>query len=115
MLEEKIAIEELKNSNKMTREAISQLESKINELEQKLKEVPQLPETPKPEEEIPSEVAKTPEPTEEATPEIAETMPEEPEEEVVTVTALEDTMVAQQEELGENLEKRHEKKKRRFF
>lgn len=114
VLEEKIAVEELKNSNKTACEAISHLESKINELEERLKKTSQVPETPKPTNEIVSEVDETTEPTEEVTPEIEETMPEEPEEEAVTVTALEDSITASQE-VGEDLKKPSEKKKRKFF
>jgi len=115
VLEEKIAVEELKNSNKAACEAISHLESKINELEERLKKTSQVPETPKPTKEIVSEVDETTEPTEKVTPEIEETMPEEPEEEAVTVTALEDSITASQEEVGEDLKKPSEKKKRKFF
>jgi len=114
VLEEKIAVEELKNSNKAACEAISHLESKINELEERLKKTSQVPETPKPTKEIVSEVDETTEPTEKVTPEIEETMPEEPEEEAVTVTALEDSITASQEEV-EDLKKPSEKKKRKFF
>jgi len=114
VLEEKIAIEELKNSNKAACEAISQFESKINELEERLKKTSQVPETPKPTKEIVSEVDETTEPTEEVTSEVEETMPEEPEEEAVTVTALEDSITTSQE-VGEDLKKPSEKKKRKFF
>jgi len=104
----------LKNSNDATREAISHLESTINELEERLKKTSQMPETPKPAKEIVSEVYETPEPTEEVTPEIEETVPEEPQEEAVTVTALEDSLTVQQE-VGEDSKKPSEKKKRKFF
>jgi hypothetical protein len=115
VLEENIAIEELKNSNKATREAISQSESKINGLEQRLKEVSKVPEIPEPTFEIKSEVAAAPEP-EQVTPETVEPMPEEvAEEEIVTVAPFEEPMVAGQEEYGENLKKQYEKKKRKFF
>ena len=112
MLEEKIAVEDLKNSNKTAREAISQLESKINDLEEKLEKTSRTPETPKPTEEIVSEWDETPEPTEEATPEAEKTMPEEPEEETVTVTPLEDSITAPQEVEDK---KPSDKKKRKFF
>lgn len=115
VLEENIAIEELKNSNKATREAISQSESKINGLEQRLKEVSKVPETPELTFEIKSEVAAAPEP-EQLTLETVEPIPEEAtEEETVTVTPFEEPMVAGQEEYGQNLKKQHEKKKRKFF
>lgn len=115
MLEENIAIEKLKNSNKAAHDAISQLESNINGLEQKLKEVSRAPETPKHAFEIKSKVAAAPEPEQEK-PEIVEPTPEETaEEETVTVAPFEEPMVLGQEEYGENLEKQLEKKKRRFF
>ncbi len=115
VLEENTAIEELKNSNKATREAISQLESKINGLEHRLKEVSKVPETPEPTFEIKSEVATAPEP-EQVTPETVEPIPEETaEEETVIVAPFEEPMVPGQEEYGENLKKQLEKKKRRFF
>jgi chromosome segregation ATPase len=114
VLEENIAIEELENSNKATRKAISQLESRINGLEQRLKEASKVPETPEPTFEIKSEVAAAPEP-EQVTPEAVEPMPEEAaEEETVTVAPFEEPMVAGQEEYGKNLKKQHEKK-RKFF
>ena len=115
MLEENIAIEKLKNSNKATSEAISQLESKINGLEQKLKEITKVPEAPKHTFETKSEVAAAPEP-EQVKPETVESIPEEAaEEETVTVVPFEEPMVAGQEEYGENLKKQPEKKKRKFF
>lgn len=113
-LEEKIAIQELKNSNKGTREVISQLESKINDLERRLNEVSKEPATFEPRLEVKPEVAETPEQTEEMTPETAETTSEEPDD-VVTVAPLEDPMLAQEEELSDNLTKQREKKKRKFF
>lgn len=113
-LEEKIAIQELTNSNKGTREVISQLESKINDLERRLNEVSKEPAVFEPRLEVKPELAETPEQTEEMTPETAETTSEEPED-VVTVAPLEEPMLAQEEEFGENLTKQREKKKRKFF
>jgi chromosome segregation ATPase len=115
VLEENIAIEKLKNSNKATSEVISQLESKIKGLEQKLEEVSRAPETPIHAFEIKPEVATAPEP-EQVKPETVEPTPEEAtEEETVTVMPFEEPMVAGQEEYGEDLKKQLEKKKRRFF
>jgi len=116
ILEEKIAIEELKNNNKTTREAIAQLETKIGGLETKLQKASQTPETPEP-----AAPAKEPEPVtanapKEETLETAEPAPEEFDEDVVTVTAIEEeSLVANQENLGENLKAQQEKKKRKFF
>jgi chromosome segregation ATPase len=111
VLEENIAIEELKNSNKTAREAISQLESKINGLEQRLKEVSEVPETPKPTFEIKSDVAAAPEPEQS----MLETTEPAQEEEAVAVAPFEEPMVAGQEEYSEDLKRQHEKKKRKFF
>jgi hypothetical protein len=74
-----------------------------------------VPETTEPPEETVPEVHETPqsEPTEEVVPETSETMPEEPEEETVTVTALEDSSATQ--EVSEDLKRRSDKKKRKFF
>jgi len=115
ILEERIAVEELKNSNKATRDAISQLEAKKSGLETKLKQVLQIPEASTPAEEMAPEVTATSEKTEEAL-EPAEAAPEEFEEDVVTVTAIDDeSLVQDQEELGEDIKKQQEKKKRRLF
>jgi len=116
VLEEKIAIAELQNSNKMTREAISQLESKINELEGRLNKTLQMPEAPEPAEEATPQVPASPEPVEEAASEIGETEvekaeePEEQQEETVTVKPFEDAFIAEQED-----KKRSDKRKRKFF
>ena len=114
ILEEEIAIEELEDNNKATREAIAQLESKMNDLEARLKPVPQIHETPPTATEVAPEVVAAPEKPEEALAP-AETAPEEHEEDIVTVTAIEEPMVESQEELGESLKKQQEKKKRKFF
>jgi TolA-binding protein len=115
VLEERIAVEELKNNNNVAREAVVRLESKMSELEQRLRQVTQVQEIAKPPEETIAEVHETPPPesTEEAVPETSETMPEEPEEETVTVTALEDSTATQ--EVSEDLRRRSDKKKRKFF
>ena len=96
-----------------TREAISQLESKIRELEQRLKETTQVYENPEPAKETIPETPEAREPSEEVTPEIVGRVSEEPEEDVVTVTALEDA--AAQQEHDENLKKQSEKKRRKIF
>jgi chromosome segregation ATPase len=104
ILEEKIAIEELKNNNNAAREAIGQLETKINGLETKLQKASQTPitlEPAAPAKEPEPETAKAPK---EETIETVEPAPEEFEADVVTVTAIDgESMVANQEELGENL------------
>jgi hypothetical protein len=116
ILGEKIAIEELKNNNKTTQEAIAQLESKINGLETKLQQASQTPETPEsaaPAKEPESVTADAPK---EETFETAEPAPEGFEEDAVTVTAIEDeSLIANQEDLGENIKAQQEKKKRKFF
>jgi len=112
ILEEKIAIEELESNNKVAREAITQLETKLNGLEAKLHGASPMLKTP--------EVAKEPEPetanVQEEALEAAGPAPEEFEEDVVTVTAIEEeSLVENQEGLGENLKAQQEKKKRKFF
>lgn len=99
---EKAIIEELKNSNKATKDAIAQLETKKRELETKLEQAPQKPATPPPAKEK-EEAPAQPEETEEA------------EESGVTVTAIEgEALVESPEATGES-PKKQEKKKRRFF
>jgi len=115
VLEENIAVEELKNSNNAVHEVISQLESKINGLEQRLKEVLKAPQTPEPTFEIRPEVATTSEP-EQLMPETVEPIQEEAtEEETVTVSPFDKLVGVGQEEYSKNLTKQNEKKKRRFF
>ena len=115
ILEEKIVIEELKNNNKTTRDAIAQLGTKINGLETKLQQTSQTHEPPEP-----AAPAKEPEPVTADAPkeeaiEAAEPAPEEFAD-GVTVTAIEEeSLVANQENLGENLKAQQEKKKRKFF
>ena len=116
ILEEKIAIEELRKVNKTKQDAIDQLKAKLDELEQRLKNTSETPESHEPSKEtIPEIISSPPLATEEVTTDVAESVGEEPEEETVTVGALEDPMVAQEEELSENLKRQSEKKKRRLF
>jgi hypothetical protein len=116
ILEEKIAIEELNNNNKATREAIAQLETKINGLETKLQKASQIPEPPEPAAPAKEPAPETVNAPKEETLETAEPAPEDFEADVVTVTAIEEeSLVENQEELGENLKSQQEKKKRKFF
>jgi len=111
---EKAVIEELKNSNKATKDAIAQLAAKKRELETKLEQAPQTPATPLPAKEKKEEAPAQPEEAEEA-PQPEEATPEEPEESGVTVTAIEgEALVESPEATGES-PKKQEKKKRRFF
>ncbi len=96
---EKAIIEELKNSNKATKDAIAQLEAKKEELESKLEETPQKPKTPPPEKEKPEEAPK----------------PEEAEESGVTVTAIEGEALVESPEATSESPQKQEKKKHRFF
>jgi uncharacterized protein (DUF3084 family) len=106
---EKAVIEELKNSNKATKDAIAQLEAKKRELETKLEQAPQTPAIPPPAKEKKEEAPAQPEEVEEAS------QPEEAEESGVTVTAIEgEALVESPEATGES-PKKQEKKKRRFF
>jgi predicted nucleic acid-binding Zn-ribbon protein len=114
VLKERIAVEELKNSNGATRKAISNLESKKNELETKLKQVVQTPETPQSEEKMAPELGATPEPPAEAAQESAEAASEELDD-TVTVTAIDDGSLEEQEAVGEGLKRQQERKKHRFF
>ena len=97
LLKEKIAIEELKKSNKLTAEAIYQLKSEIITLNQKLKELSQTNETS----------------LEEVKMEAGLESAKQAEEEIVTAVGFEESVTVQQEESGER--KKQEEKKRRFF
>ena len=100
---EKAVIEELKNSNKATKDAIAQLEAKRRELETRLEQAPQKPVPPPPAKGKKEEAPAQPEETEEA------------EESGVTVTAIEgEALIESLEATGES-PKKQEKKKRRFF
>jgi len=100
---EKAIIEDLKNRNKEAKDAISQLEAKKKDLESRLGQTIQEPETP-------SEKKKT-----EKAPEPAEAEPEEDEEGGVTVTAIEDEALIENQEAVDEGSTKQEKKKRRFF
>lgn len=113
VFEEKIAIQELKNSNKSTREAISQLESKIDGLEQRLKEVSLEPNAPK-DESAELQIAGTEDTVEETEPEAEFTPEGSVEEEAITVAPPEQPMTIEQETYGDD-KKAHDKKKRKFF
>jgi hypothetical protein len=115
MLEEKIAIADLENNNKAKLEAITQLESKVNGLEQKLKETLEEPRSLESEGETKSEIVEPQEPTEEMASQTSQAAEEEQEDEVVEVKAIEDPIIAEQEEFAEGLKKENERKKRRFF
>jgi hypothetical protein len=113
ILEEKIAIEELKNNNKAASEAISQLESQIEGLERRLKDVSMEPNAPKGES-VEVKIAETPQAVEEIVPEAAEVVAEDSEEEFVTVAAPEEPMATEQGPSGDS-KRSHDKKKRKFF
>lgn len=113
-LEERIRISELENINKTRLEAITQLESKVGELEQRLKTGGKT-ESYESTNEAKLEINEAPESTEEVTASVSKTIEEEPEDEVVTVAAIEDPMIVEQEENSENLKRQNEKKKRKFF
>jgi chromosome segregation ATPase len=109
VLEEKVAIDQLTKGNDTAREQISQLASKVDELEQRLSgKIPSpIKEAPPPQE--------VPALAEEPAPEPAETgEPEEPHEDIVTVAELEGP-IAGQEEFGEESKRRSDRKKRKFF
>ena len=101
---EKAAIEELKKSNKTTKDAIVQLEARKKELETRLGQESQTPETPPPKKEKPEEA-----------PEPAEAAPEGSEEGGVTVTAIEGEALVESPEATDESPKKQERKKHRFF
>jgi uncharacterized protein (DUF3084 family) len=101
---EKAVVEELKNRNKATKDAISQLEAKKKDLESRLEQTSQTPETPPPKKKKAEEA-----------PEPAEAAPEGSEEGGVTVTAIEGEALVENQEAVDESPKKQEKKKRRFF
>lgn len=119
ILEEQVVIDELSENNKAAKDAISQLEAKLNDLEKRMKQTSQAPplENPAPppppkETKTEVEVVAPPEKKEEA-PEPAEVTVEDSEDSGVTVTAIDDeALVETQEGQGD---KQPEKKKHRFF
>jgi peptidoglycan hydrolase CwlO-like protein len=114
MLEESIAIEELESGNKTRQDAIGQLKSKIDELEQRLKNVSigQQGSRPEPVEETAPPITE-PSETEEPSADVSEPSEEEPEEAAVTITPLEEPIT--EEESGESFKRQHDRKKRKFF
>ena len=113
MKREKAVIEELRNRNKVAKEAIAELETKKKDLESKIGQEPQKPETPSTEQETAEETLAQPEETAE-TSQPAEVIPEETEDDGVTVTAIENEALFENEAVSEASDK-PEKKKRRFF
>jgi hypothetical protein len=124
ILEEKVTIEEISNNNQTAKDAISKLEAKLYDLENRLKSKPQAtPESPPPPppKETKTEVIVSPEKTEEEELEFEEAAPAEPqeseeenvEESGVTVTAIDDEGLAEAQEAKGD--KQQEKKKHRFF
>ena len=119
VLEEQVVIEELNENNKSAKDAITQLEAKLNDLQKRLKQPSQAPQTPPenpapsppPQETTTKEVAAPPE-KKEAPPEPDEITLEDSEDTGVTETAIdEEALVETQEAQG----KQQEKKKHRFF
>jgi len=118
ILEEKVLIEELSNNNKVAQDAISQLEAKLNDLENRLKQPsqapPENPAPPPPRKKTKTEVevASPPDEKEEAS-ELAEVELEDSEDSGVTVTVIDDDALVITEEAQND--KLQEKKKHRFF
>ncbi|MBT0158393.1 hypothetical protein G4O51_00210 [Candidatus Bathyarchaeota archaeon A05DMB-2] len=116
ILEEKLAIEELRASNNSLKDTILQLEAKKNELEAKLNQKWQTSEPPpQPGQEAAGSETEVPQPPEEAALEPAEEVSEEFEGDTVTVTAIDDGSLEEQEAIGEELKRQQEKKRHRFF
>jgi len=109
---EKAAIEELRNRNKAAKNAIADLETKKKELESKLEQEPQKPEAPPAEKEPAQETPAQPKESQEAS-QSAETAPEETDEGGVTVTAIENEAIFENEAVS--AAPKPEKKKHRFF
>ena len=121
LLEENIRIEELKKDNKAANDSISDLKSKIDNLEKRFSELSQpgenaVPhaESPMPSEVVPEEPKDlSSDQTETATVPETETEPEEEHEvEAIAVTELGEPVVEQE---VSTQKKREEKKKRRLF
>ena len=110
---EKDAIEELRNRNKVAKEAIAKLETKKKDLESKIEQEPQKPEAPSAKQEMVEDMSAQPEETAE-TSQPDEVVPEETEDGGVTVTAIESEALFENEAVSEASDK-PEKKKRRFF
>lgn len=113
IIEEKIAIRELENCNKAKRDNIRQLESRADELKQKLENL-EMPESnnstnqAKPDPEI------SPKPELLTPMHSTEAIEDEPEE-TVEVAPVEDHVIAEQEEIAQDFKKHNEKRKRRLF
>ncbi len=121
LLEENIRIEELKKDNKTNNDTISDLKSKIDNLEKRFSELSQPGENVTPPVESPQPSQFVPEETKDLSSDETVTEPEtetEPEEEheveAIAVTELEEPVV-EQEVSAQNLKKREEKKRRRLF
>ncbi len=115
VLEEKIAVEELKSRNMTTSKSMAQLESRVDELKNKLRQISQTPETAEPSYETVPGVDQAVEPTEDATQQPSEAVSEQQEEEGVTITAFDDSIVAGQETIEKDAKTGSQKKKRKFF
>ena len=120
LLEEKIVVEDLQNGNKATKGAISQLEDKLNELESRLNQKSQAPESPAQPKETKTEIMISPEKTEAAPetleapkPAEVEAAPEDFEESGVTVTAIDDEALIENQDAKSD--KQQDKRKHRFF
>ena len=121
VLEEQVVIEELSENNKSAKDAISQLEAKLNDLQKRLKQPSQAPQispenpapSPPPQETTAKVEVSAPPEKKEAPPEPDEMTLEDSEDTGVTVTAIdEEALVETQEAQGD---KQQEKKKHRFF
>lgn len=115
ILEERLAIQELESRNERALNAVKELEAKIGEMEKRLRKGPEEPEvfTPPVEEPTPKAEEPMPEVEEPASEAIETVQEEEPIEEEVTVTAIEEPEAIEQP--VEDQRRQHEKKKRKFF
>jgi hypothetical protein len=115
VLEERIAIRELENGNEAKRQAIVQLESKVECLGQKLKNVTEGSASAELRDGMNSEAAEALEAAEESALQNADVIEAESEDEIAEVAALEDSATAEQAEIAENPKRQSERKRRRLF
>jgi chromosome segregation ATPase len=116
VLEERIIIEELESENKAKQNTVIQLQSKMTQLENRLKAISQTQDSFTPQKETPRKVAATPLPKTAETHETDKPASDESQEEIIVVEGIDsESLFEEQEEAAENTEKQQEKKKRKFF
>lgn len=114
ILEEKITIEQLKSDNRSKNEAINQLKTKLDGLEQRLNGMVSGTTTSPIEPEQRPEMPEVTDQETETVSVVSEAPAEETEEDSVTVAAIENPTAQEQEQVG-IFNKQHEKKRRKLF